>query len=154
MWRWPPATNSGHRSDNSIQDPPANQTLDSRILALIVLSSWVLAFGWLVVGWLLFVCRLLSRAAGTSNIHQGSKERRQERHTHTHTHTNTHTTHARCFVCWWILDVTVVGIRNMIFVFTRADFYQFSYRSELNSMFCLHFDVAFPTFGGLVVTVL
>ena len=49
--------------------------------------------------------------------------------------THTHTAHARCFVCWWILDVTVVGIRNMIFVFTRADSYQFSYRSELNSMF-------------------
>ena len=128
-WRWPTATNSGHRSDNAIQYPPANQTFDSRILALIVLSSWVLAVGWLVIGWLRFVCRLLSRAAGTSNIHQGSKQRRQERHIHTHT------THARCFVCWWILDVTVVGIRNMIFVFTRADSYQFSYRSELNSMF-------------------
>ena len=83
--------------------------------------------GWWLVGCCLFVvcCRVLpGHPISTKAPNSGDKS-----------DTHTHTAHARCFVCWWILDVTVVGIRNMIFVFTRADSYQFAYRSELNSCF-------------------
>ena len=92
---------------------------------------------WLVGGWLVAVCLSFVVACCRDIQYPPRLQTAETRatHTHTHTRTHTHTTHARCFVCWWILDVTVVGIRNMIFVFTRADSYQFSYRSELNSMF-------------------